>query len=260
MMKILYLGDVVGVRTVSLLRENLYDIRNELGCDMVIANGENASNIFGIGASEYESLTYAGVDFITTGNHVWGKYDTQRILEEKNDIIRPLNYPATLPGKGASVVSVNGVRVLVMNVSGVAFMEPLDSPFDAVEKALSAYKGKYDISVLDIHAEATAEKMAIAHCFDGKINIIVGTHTHVQTADERILPRGSAYITDLGMCGPLNSIIGVKPEAVIRKQRYHMPSKFEVADGPVNLCGVIVDINEETGKVKNIERFSETLY
>lgn len=260
MMKILFLGDVVGISTVGLIREELSDIRKELGCDFVLANGENASNIFGIGASEYESLVYSGVDFITTGNHVWGKYDTQRILEEKNDIIRPLNYPATLPGKGASVVSVNGVRVLVMNVSGVAFMEPLDNPFDAVDKALYAHKGKYDISILDIHAEATAEKMAIANCFDGRINIIVGTHTHVQTADERVFPKGSAYITDLGMCGPINSIIGVKTEAVIRKQRYHMPSKFEVADGPIRLCGALIDINEENGRILSISRYSKTVY
>lgn len=258
-MKILFLGDIVGVNTVNLLRENLQDIREELGCDLIVANGENASNISGISADEYEKIIYSGVDFITTGNHVWGKYDIQKVLDEKNNIIRPLNYPPSLPGEGSAIISVNGVRVLIMNVSGVVFMDPLDNPFDAIEKALHRNRGNYDISILDIHAEATSEKLAIANSFDGRINIIVGTHTHVQTADERVLPKGSAYITDLGMCGPVNSVIGVKTEAVIRKQKYHLPSKFEVADGPVSLNGLVVDINENGGRVRYVKRFSETI-
>jgi len=259
-MRILYLGDVVGLNAVRAIREELPDIKKEQKIDFTLANGENASNIFGISAAEYESLIYSGIDFITTGNHVWGKYDIHRVLEEKTDIIRPLNYHPSLPGRGASVISVSGVRALVMNVSGVAFMEPLDNPFDAVDKSLTQHKGKYDISLLDIHAEATAEKLALANHLDGRVNIIVGTHTHVQTADECVLPKGSAYITDLGMCGPLNSIIGVKTETVIRKQHLHLPSKFEVADGPTRLCGVIVDINPDSGKILGIERFCKTVY
>lgn len=259
-MKILYLGDIVGLKTVDAIRENLSDIKKELGIDFTLANGENASNIFGISKDEYENLLYSGIDFITTGNHIWGKYDIRDVLDERRDIIRPLNYSPSLPGKGAEIISVNGVRALVMNVSGVAFMDPLDNPFDAVEKALDAHKGKYDISLLDIHAEATAEKLAIANCFDGRINIIVGTHTHVQTADARVLPKGTAYITDLGMCGPLNSIIGVKTDIVVRKQRYHLPSKFEVADGPVTLCGVVVDIDQNSKKINSIRLFNKTVY
>jgi len=259
-MRILYLGDVVGINAVRAIREELSEIKKEHKIDFTLANGENASNIFGISVAEYESLTYAGVDFITTGNHVWGRYEIHRILEEKNDIIRPLNYHSSLAGKGASVISVNGVRALVMNVSGISFMEPLDNPFDAVDRALSRYRGEYDISLLDIHAEATAEKLALASYLDGRVNIIVGTHTHVQTADECILPKGSAYITDLGMCGPLNSIIGVKPEIVVRKQRLHIPSKFEVAEGPTRLCGVIVDINPDRGKILGIKRFCQIVY
>lgn len=259
-MKILYLGDVVGVRSVDAIRENLSDIKKELCIDFTLANGENASNIFGISKDEYENLIYSGIDFITTGNHIWGKYDIRDVLDEKRDIIRPLNYSPSLPGKGAEIISINGVRALVMNVSGVSFMEPLDNPFDAVEKALELHKGKYDISLLDIHAEATAEKLAIANCFDGRINIIVGTHTHVQTADARVLPKGTAYITDLGMCGPLNSIIGVKTDIVVRKQHYHLPAKFEVADGPISLCGVVVDIDQNSKKINSIKLFNKIIY
>lgn len=256
-MKILFLGDIVGTATLSLLEKELFFIREDLGIDFVIANGENVSNIHGISASDYERLIYAGVDFITTGNHVWGKYDIKDILDDKDNIIRPMNYPSRLPGTGAMIFPVNGINVLMMNVSGTAFMDPLDNPFDAVEDALFDFDGDYDLSILDIHAEATAEKLAIANYFDGKIDIIVGTHTHVQTADERFLPKGTAYITDLGMCGPLDSIIGVKVENVIKRQRDKMPSRFEVATGKIELRGAVFEVETElTGcVVTSIERF-----
>ena len=256
-MKILFLGDIVGTSTLSLLEDELFDLREELGVDFVIANGENVSNIHGISAADYERLVYAGIDFITTGNHVWGKYDIKNVLDDRDNIIRPMNYPARLPGTGARIYTVNGINVLVMNVSGTAFMDALDNPFDAVEDALIDFDGEYDLSILDIHAEATAEKLAIANYFDGKIDIIVGTHTHVQTADERILPNGTAYITDLGMCGPMDSIIGVKIENVIKRQRDRMPSRFEVATGRIELRGAIFDV--EVGcsvcKVRFVKRF-----
>ena len=256
-MKILFLGDIVGTQTLSLLEKELYFIREELGLDFICANGENVSNIRGISAADYERIIYAGVDFITTGNHIWGKYDIQGVLDDNDNIIRPMNYPARLPGTGVKLFPINGVNVLMMNVSGTAFMDPLDNPFDAVEDALCDFDGEYDLSILDVHAEATAEKLAIANYFDGKIDIVVGTHTHVQTADEKILPNGTAYITDLGMCGPVNSIIGVKIENVIRRQRDKMPTRFEVATGKLELCGAIfdVDLSCSSSKVRSVERF-----
>ncbi len=254
-MRILFLGDVVGSACVRLISEELKNIREDNDIDFVIANGENAANIHGISASDVSTLLYAGVDFLTSGNHIWGRQDIIPVLEREERLIRPLNYSSRLPGSGALTVSCNGTRILIMNVSGVAFMEPLDNPFDAVERALTSYEGKYDISVLDVHAEATSEKLAIANYFDGRINMIVGTHTHVQTADERILPKGTAYITDLGMCGPLNSIIGVKTENVILKQRNHTPARFEVADGPIELRGAIFDVDEFGGRVRSVKRF-----
>lgn len=254
-MRILFLGDIVGNASVRLISEELQNIREDMEVDFVIANGENAANIHGISASDVSTLLYAGVDFITSGNHIWGRQDIIPVLEREERLIRPLNYPSRLPGSGALVTSCNGTRILIMNVSGVAFMEPLDNPFDAVDRALASYEGRFDISVLDVHAEATSEKLAIANYFDGRINVIVGTHTHVQTADERILPNGTAYITDLGMCGPLNSIIGVKVENVISKQRNHTPARFEVADGPIELRGALFDVDEFCGKVRSIKRF-----
>lgn len=260
-MKILFLGDIVGTSTLSALERELGYIREELGIDFLIANGENVSNIHGISASDYERLIYAGVDFITTGNHVWGKYDIKNVLDDEDNIIRPMNYPSRLPGTGVKIFPINGINVLMMNVSGTAFMDALDNPFDAVEDALIDFEGEYDLSILDIHAEATAEKLAIANYFDGKIDIIVGTHTHVQTADERILPGGTAYITDLGMCGPVDSIIGVKIENVIKRQRDKMPSRFEVASGPIELRGAIFEVNAGTcgRKVLSVGRYKKLL-
>ncbi len=258
-MKILFLGDIVGTNTLAYLSEELPYIREDYGLDFIIANGENVSNIHGISAKDYEKLIYAGVDFVTSGNHIFGKADIKQVLDDKHNIIRPMNYPKRLPGRGFEIFSVAGMRVLMMNVSGTAFMESLDSPFDAVDEVLSGCEGKYDLSILDIHAEATAEKLALANYFDGRIDIIVGTHTHVQTADERFLPNGSAYITDLGMCGPIDSIIGTRKDIIIKRQRDKMPGRFEVADGPFELRGAFFDIenNSEGTKVLSIERFKQ---
>ncbi len=259
LMNILFLGDIVGTETLELLEDELSAIREDYGIDFCIANGENVSNIHGISARDYERLVYAGVDFVTTGNHVWGKYDLKPILDEKHNIIRPMNYSPRLPGRGAAIFSVCGMRVLMMNVSGTAFMEALDNPFDCVEAALASHRGEYDLSVLDIHAEATAEKLALARYFDGQIDIIVGTHTHVQTADEQILPRGTAYITDLGMCGPRESIIGTKIETVIKRQRDKLPQRMDVpTGGHIDLSGALftVDTSGSSPKVTDIERFN----
>ncbi len=258
-MKILFLGDIVGTNTLEYLKEELSYIREDLEIDFVIANGENVSNIHGISAKDYESLIYAGVDFITTGNHVFGKPDIRQVLDDKQNILRPMNYPSRLPGRGASLFDHAGIRFLIMNVSGTVFMDALDNPFDAVDSALEEFKGRYDISILDIHAEATAEKLALANYLDGRVDLIVGTHTHVQTADEHFLPNGSAYITDLGMCGPIDSVIGTRKDIVIRRQRDKLPGRFEVAGGEIELRGITVSIeNRADGcRVTSIKRFKK---
>ena len=246
-MKILVLGDIVGTRAIDYLKKTLWQKRRELGIDFVVANAENASDIHGLSKNHAEDILDAGVDFMTMGNHTFAKRDIYSYLDENPDkIIRPANYPASAPGYGSSIINIDGYKVLIMNVQGTAFMEPLDSPFDAVECILGAEEGKYDFSMLDIHAEATSEKYAVARYFDGKINMIFGTHTHVPTADEQILPAGSAYITDIGMVGPVNGILGTDSNAVIYKMKNHLPSRFTVADGDIKAAGVIFDLNTST--------------
>ncbi|MBQ6702682.1 MAG: YmdB family metallophosphoesterase [Clostridia bacterium] len=256
-MKILALGDMVSPASVEGLKNMLWSYRKNNGIDFVVANGENASRGNGLEADAAQQLLDYGVDVITGGNHIWQKNSLRPFLDSCKNIIRPMNFPGSCAGSGYTILDCNGTRILVMNVSGTVFMESLDCPFNAVERCLEAQKGKYDISILDIHAEATGEKYAIARYFDGKIDAVFGTHTHVPTADEQILPNGTAYITDLGMCGPKNSILGVKSEIIIEKMRTKMPLRFDFADGEIEYNGVIVDLmTDGFGKIidKSIKR------
>lgn len=250
-MKILALGDVVGVRAIDYLSKNLWGVRKNLGVDFVIANAENASDIHGLCPRDADRLLDAGVDFMTMGNHTFAKREIYSYLDDNPErIIRPCNYPAVAPGYGSYTVSVNGYKLLCINVQGTAFMEALDSPFDSVECILGAEEGRYDFAFLDIHAEATSEKIALARYFDGRINMIVGTHTHVQTADNQILPNGSGYITDLGMTGPVNGVLGVDPKATLTRLKDHLPARFTVAEGEIKACGVVFELDDGFRVVK----------
>ena len=252
--KILIIGDVVGKRALEHLGAKLRRIREMLEVDFVVANGENAAEIHGIRPSDAEDLFSAGVDLITLGNHAFAKKEIGEYLSDRQNIIRPANYPPLCPGGGYTIMNIDGYKILCINALGTALMEPLASPFDTVDKILEREKGEYDISLLDIHAETTSEKIALGRYLDGRVNIIFGTHTHVPTADEQILPRGSAYITDVGMTGPVNSVIGTEPAAVIEKFRTKMPTRFIVADGEVRANCAIVDIDAGSGKVASIRR------
>jgi len=252
-MKILAIGDVVGTRAIKYLRENLWKLRDREKIDYVIANGENASEIHGLSAADAQAIFDSGVDFITLGNHTWNRRDIYPFLDANGErIIRPANYPGGAPGYGYSIVNVQGYRVLIMNVLGQVYLEPVGDPFDAVEYILAREDGNYDLSVLDFHAEATSEKYAMARVFDGKIDVIFGTHTHVPTADTQILPGGTAYVTDLGMTGPRNGVLGVDAERTITKMRTHMPAQFVVADGEIKADAVIIETDGE--KIVKIER------
>ena len=254
-MKILALGDVVGERTLPFLQKTLWQKRRLLGADLVIANGENVCDIHGLSPKAAELLLASGVDFLTSGNHIFDRRDAAPFLNDTNAVIRPCNYPAACPGEGSRVVTTaEGWRVLVVNVSGSVFMDALGDPFRAVEQELERARRTYDFAVLDIHAEATSEKLALARYFDGRFAAIFGTHTHVQTADEQILPNGTGYITDLGMTGPTNSILGVTPENVIEKMRTHMPRRFTVADGDLAASGALFDIDPFTGRARAVTR------
>ena len=255
-MKVLAIGDIVGNKTVAYLKKQLWDKRNELGADFVIANGENASDIHGICASDAEDLLSAGVDMITLGNHSFGRRDICPMLSDSQSIIRPANYPACVPGAGSSVLNICGWRILCINVLGTALMDSMACPFTTVDRILSREHGNYDISILDIHAESTSEKIALGLYFDGRINIIFGTHTHVATADEQVLPKGSGYITDLGMSGPMNGVIGADAQSVIERMRTKIPTFFRVADGEPKIHGALFDLDTDTGKVRSVRRIT----
>lgn len=254
-MKILAIGDIVGGIAIDYLEKNLSRFVNENKVDFVIANAENASEIKGLSRRDAEALYNIGVDFITLGNHAFGKRDIYSFLDDnEHRIIRPANFPASAPGSGYTIINIDGYKVLIMNVLGTMFMNPINSPFEAIDVALERESGNFDFAILDIHAEATSEKLAIARYFDGRIAIIFGTHTHVQTADECILPMGSAYITDLGMAGPENSILGTKVEAIIDRFIMQTPQYFTVADGGVKVHGAIFDIDPSNSKIKSVKR------
>lgn len=255
-MKILCIGDVVGAGSVAYLKQKLWSMRRALGADMVIANGENASDIHGISRADAEALLDAGVDLITLGNHTFGRHDIGPMLGDSAHIIRPANFPPLAPGGGYTVLNVDGWRVLGINVQGTALMESLSCPFATVDRILEREKGNYDFAVMDIHAEATSEKLALARYFDGRIAVMFGTHTHVPTADEQILPNGSGYITDLGMTGPVDSIIGTEAAAVIERFRTKMPTRFRVASGEIRAQGALFTLDSSNTRVIAVERIT----
>lgn len=244
-MKILAIGDVVGQRSLTYLSERLWRTRDRLGVDLVVANGENASEIHGINRRDAQTLLDCGVDLVTLGNHAFGAKDIGPFLDDNTDrIIRPANYPALCPGVGCTVISVNGVRVLCINLSGTAFLDELDNPFSTVDRILERTCGDYDLALMDFHAEATSEKIAMGLYMDGKLSVMFGTHTHVTTADEKVLPGGMGYITDLGMTGPVNGILGTAAEPVLYRMRTKMPARFTVADGPIEAHAALFTLED----------------
>lgn len=244
-MKILAIGDVVGRRAIEHLRRHLGRLRASLGIDLVVANGENAAEIHGITAADADALLGTGIDLLTLGNHAFSARDIGDYLDDHAaDIIRPANYPAACPGMGSTTRTVSGLRVLCMNVSGVAFLEPLADPFSTVDRILEREAGQYDVALLDMHAEATSEKVAMGYYLDGRVQVVFGTHTHVPTADGRVLRGGTGYITDLGMTGPKDGILGTDAAAVLRKMQTHMPTRFTVAAGEIEAQAVLFTLED----------------
>lgn len=257
-MKIVFFGDIVGKLGRDAVRLILPKLVAAHSPDLVIANGENAAGGLGIDPKTADEIFRCGVQFITTGNHIWQKKEVFPYLEkERARIIRPANFPPGSPGAGWSVVTTaSGVTVGIANLIGRVFMPQLaDCPFRAVEELLSGPLAQAKVIIVDMHAEATSEKLAMGYLLDGRASLVVGTHTHVQTADNRVLPKGTAYISDLGMCGPLESVIGVRSELVIDRFKTSMPGKFDVASERPMVNGIIADIDESTGRARSIERF-----
>ncbi len=258
-MKFLFIGDIVGKTGRNATKTLLPSIVNKYKIDFVIANGENAAGGFGITEKTVSEIFSYGVHVITTGNHVWDKKEFIPQISKEDRVLRPLNYPPGVPGFGSLLCTVRGnTQVAVVNLSGRVFMSNMDCPFrvgkESIEKLLSETK----IIIIDFHAEATSEKIAFGHYMDGKASAVIGTHTHVQTADEKILPNGTAYITDVGMTGPSDSVIGIEKEQIIQKFLTNMPARFETAKGEGIFSAVVVEVNDETGKSAAIQRLQLT--
>lgn len=250
---VLFFADVVGKPGREALVKKLPGLRERFGAEAVVANGENATDGRGIKPAHAEELLGAGVDVLTTGNHIWKLRDTYRYLDEQPRIVRPYNFLASNPGRGLTVVDTPGGRLGVINLSGDLYLYPARSPFEVVEEALEQLHGVRNVLV-DLHGEATSEKVAMGWYLDGRVSAVIGTHTHVRTADARVLPGGTAYITDAGMCGPRDSVIGVKKELVLERFLTQLPVRFEVADDDVWLEGVVVELGGD-GHALRIEPF-----
>ncbi len=250
-MRILFVGDVVGRSGRTVVRERLPGLIAGWKLDLVVVNGENAAGGFGITEAIYHDLIDTGADAITLGNHAWDQREALVFIERAPRLIRPLNFPRGTPGRGAAMIETRGgARVLVINVMGRIFMDPLDDPFAAVDRELMAcaLKSGADAIILDMHAEATSEKQAMAYFADGRASLVVGTHTHAQTADHRILPAGTAFVSDVGMTGDYESVIGMnKDEPLSRFLRKIASAKFEPALGPATLCALAVETDDATG-------------
>lgn len=250
-MRLLFLGDIVGRSGRKAVVERVPGLIRDLRADFVVANGENSAGGFGITAKICQELYDVGIDVITTGNHVWDQREIIGYIDNDANLIRPINFPVGTPGRGAGVFeSHDGRRVMVINVMCRLFMDALDDPFAAVERAIDGLALGHDVDavIVDLHGEASSEKMAFGHAFDGRVSLVIGTHTHVPTADTMVLANGTAYQTDAGMCGDYDSVIGMKKEYPIDRFTRKLPTpRLEAADGEATVCGVLVDTDDKSG-------------
>ncbi|MRR16034.1 MAG: TIGR00282 family metallophosphoesterase [Deltaproteobacteria bacterium] len=259
-MKILFIGDIVGKPGRRAVKELLPSLIGNRGIDMVIANCENAASGFGVTRDIVEELYEAHIDILTSGNHIWDKKEVLEFIGDYETLLRPANYPPSVPGKGSVLMPTPaGDYVGVLNLAGRIFMQPMDCPFVAAKREIARLKTRTNVVIVDIHAEATSEKKALGWYLDGEVSAVLGTHTHVQTADDEILPGGAAYISDVGMTGPFDSVIGIRKDTIIEKFLTQMPYRFDVAKGDIRLQGVLLDIDAQSGKALAVERISVRL-
>lgn len=253
-MKILFVGDVVGSPGRAMIREYLPKLKRKYKPTLTIVNGENAAGGKGITEKIYKGFLESGAQVVTLGNHAWDNKEIFEFIGEANWMARPANYPEGAPGSGYTIVKVNDIEIGVINLMGRTFMPPTDSPFQKAEELVEKIRERTPHIFVDFHAEATSEKQAMGWFLDGRVTAVVGTHTHVQTADERILPEGTAYLTDVGMTGPMDSIIGMDKDVVLSTFLTNLPARFEVAKGREQLNGVLIEADPKTGKAEKIER------
>lgn len=258
--KVLMVGDTVGKPGRKACQEIIPRLRESEPLDFVVVNGENLAGGSSVTKETIQEIFNCGVDVITSGDHIYKNKEAIQILEENPRVLRPINYPKQNPGRGFVVATTaHGVKIAVMNVMGRVFLQNLDCPFRSVEAAVNSVKNETSVILLDIHAEATSEKVAMGWFLDGRVSAVVGTHTHIQTADETILPNGTAYLTDLGMTGPYKSVLGRDIQQILAKFMTQIPNRTEVATEDVRLCGAIIEINAATGKALSIKRVCERL-
>ena len=259
-MKLLFIGDIVGRPGRDLIRRHVRAVASHQDADLVIANGENAAGGAGITRENMLEILSSGVDVITTGNHVWDKRETLEFIGHEPRLLRPANYPENTPGAGSCVVTAkNGVKVGVINVMGRVFLHAIDDPFRGAEREIARVRGDgAQVIFVDMHAETTSEKIALSYYLDGMVTAVIGTHTHVQTADERILPGGTACLTDVGMTGPHDGVIGIEKEAIIGRFVSGLPARFETASGDPRMHGVLITVDHTTGQATAIQRISLT--
>jgi metallophosphoesterase (TIGR00282 family) len=253
-LNVLFIGDIIGKPGLSFVEAWLPKLKEKYNTDVVIANGENAADGKGTTAEEGELLFGLGVDVITGGNHTWDRFQSQDYLKKEPRSLRPMNYPRGAHGNGYHIVRHEKANVAVISLQGRTFMASIDCPFRSAEWVISKVKEEAPIIFVDFHAEATAEKIAMSHFLDGKVSALVGTHTHVQTNDERIMPGGTGYITDVGMTGPYDGVIGMKTQAALNRFIYQTPQKYETAKEDIHLCGMFFQFDTATGKTVTIEK------
>lgn len=251
---ILFIGDIIGDPGLDIVRLWLPGLQKKYKTDLIVANGENVADGKGCTEKEAKVLFDLGVNVITGGNHTWDKHQSQEFLKKESRVIRPLNYPKGTFGNGYSIADTPKGKVAVVNLQGRSFMAPIDCPFRTSDWIISKLKSEAKIIVIDFHAEATAEKLALANYLDGKVSAIIGTHTHIQTSDERIFANGTGYITDVGMTGPYDSVIGMKTDAAINRFLYQTPQKYQTATENVHFAALFIKIDQESGRTLELER------
>ncbi|MBC2723084.1 MAG: TIGR00282 family metallophosphoesterase [Desulfosporosinus sp.] len=253
LLRVLFIGDIVGKPGREAVKLFLKSVQEEHKIDVTIANGENAAAGKGITKDIADELYNNGIQFMTMGNHVWDNKEIMNFIDREPRLIRPANYPVGAPGQGYGFIRAMGKKIGVLNLSGRVFLPPLEDPFSGAIRWINQLKQETPIIIVDFHAEATSEKVALGWFLDGKVSAVLGTHTHIQTADARLLSQGTAYITDVGMTGPRDSVLGVKKEIIINRFLTQLPAKFELAGGPIQMNAVVIDIDEDTGKAQKIE-------
>jgi len=258
-LRILFFGDIVGKPGRRAVQQVLPELCEVFQVELVGANVENSAGGFGLTSEVYEQLVEMGIDFMTSGNHIWDKKEMVSKIDDLERLLRPANFSPRAPGSGSLILKARSAPVAVINLGGRVFMDPCECPFLTAEQELANLPEEVKVILVDFHAEATSEKNAMGWFLDRKVSAVLGTHTHIPTADERIFPGGTAYITDVGMCGPINSVIGIKPSQTLERFLTGIPHRFEVASGPVWVNAVMVDIDEDTGRAQKIERIQKIL-